>query len=98
MDNPFELILKELQQMKQQQQEMNACLQRLNAKEGEDKYLSVDETRQQWRPAVSRQTIYAWAQKGLLKRHEINAKPYFLKSEVMLACRTIQRYKSKACE
>ncbi len=93
MDNPFLSIEKQLLEVKQQNFQILQQLQHLTAKDNQDKYLSIDETRKMWKPAVSRQTIYGWQQKGLLQRHEINGKPYFLKSEILHACQTIQRYK-----
>ena len=95
MVNPFDLLQQEIAEVKQQNRLILERLEQVTAKQEQDQFLSIDKTCTLWQPAVSRQTIYSWEKKGFLTRHLIGNKPYFLKSEVMMAVTKIKRYKTK---
>lgn len=42
---------------------------------------------------VTRQTVSNWTKKGLLKLHRIGAKIYYIKSEVLLASLSLEKYR-----
>ena len=93
MDNPFLIIDKRLERLEQQNQQLLDCLQRLSAKENEDKLLSIAETCALFQPKISRPTLYSYEQQGLLQRRMIGFKVCFSKNEVLAAVRSIKRYK-----
>jgi hypothetical protein len=89
---PVELA-QELQEIKQQQQQILQHLQTLNAKESEDKLLSIAETCALFQPKISRPTLYKYEEQGLLQRQMMGSKIVFSRNAVLSAARSIKRYK-----
>jgi len=57
-------------------------------------FISVKELQKLFKPQISRVTIDAWSNKGLLKKHWIGGRVYFLKSEVVDSITSLKKYSS----
>lgn len=68
------------------------AVKKLKTEDLEDKYLSASETCKLFQPAITRPTLEAWSEKGLLKKHVIGSRSYWLKSDVTAALKNLKRY------
>ncbi len=67
----------------------------IRTKQEEDlqhKFLSPKETCKLFSPAISLVTLEAWSQKGLMNKHYISGRTYFIYSEVMEAVKKLKKY------
>lgn len=79
--NGLRLVVKEELKVQQQQQL-------------EEKLLSPAETCKLFQPEISKVTLTAWSNQGLLKDYRIGGRVYYKYSEVIEAAKHLKRYKA----
>ncbi|MEJ7821487.1 MAG: helix-turn-helix domain-containing protein [Chitinophagaceae bacterium] len=95
MDNPFSILQEEMQQMKSILIEVQELLIKQNS-DRKEKYLSPNEARALFYPAISKSTLYRWTLEGLIKKHRIGGKACYKLSEIETATKSLKSYKQKA--
>jgi|GEM_PF-6621700 len=76
----------------------NVVLKRINEKQEKElqaRYLSAKEVTALFSPKISLATVHNWSNQGLLKKHMIGGRCYYLYSEVLQATHSIKRYQKK---
>lgn len=63
-----------------------------NEEELQAAYLSPQKTRKLFNPEISLVTLNTWSKKGLLNKHYISGRTYFLYSEVLEAVKSLKKY------
>lgn len=63
-----------------------------NERELQEKFLSPEETCKLFKPAISKPTLEAYAQKDLLKKHYLGGRTWFKYGEVVEAMKQIKKY------
>lgn len=82
-----EAILPELRQIIQEENKRKV------SEELQEKFLSIDEGRKMFQPAVSRGTLYNWEAQGYIQSYLIGGKRFFKYSELIEAVQKIKKYK-----
>lgn len=95
MDNPFEILIAKLEENTITLHKMQATIDSLIQQKSE-KYLSPEEARKMFSPAISPSTLHRWQKKGFVKRHFIGRKVCYRLSEIQESVKTLQPYKAKA--
>lgn len=62
----------------------------------EDKLYSASEAVKLFVPEISRQTLHAWTKSGLIPMYKIGGKNFYKYSEILIATKTLKRYKHNA--
>lgn len=91
-ENPFEILEQRIETL---QASVDNILYILNKEQSEtsEKYLSSDECRKMFYPAISKSTLYRWTLNGLIKKYRICGKVVFKNNEISDALKNVNRYK-----
>ena len=59
----------------------------------EDRFLSPKETCDRFVPKISKTTLAAWTEQGLINQYRIGGRVFYLFSEIVEKAKTLKRYK-----
>jgi hypothetical protein len=75
------------------EKQVEAGIRKAKTEDLQNKFLSPEETRKLFSPNVSLVTIHAWAKDGILQKHRIAGRTYFIYSEVVESVKALKKYK-----
>ncbi len=93
-DNPFAIIHEEILFNRNLIIDLQTSVNKL-VSEKKEVFLSPEETRKMFTPAISKSTLIRWHKKSLVKRHIIGGRVCYKLSEIEQAAKSIQPYKTR---
>lgn len=90
MDNPFDVLLKEIHEIRTAVNEILA-----DKKQVDERLISPAETMKLFTPKISAPTLKKWADAGLLHMIRIGGRTWYKASEVFAAGQHLKKYKKR---
>jgi len=72
---------------------LRMCIKEVLDNQVQDKWLSVEEARNMWSPAISRNTLTKWSELYSFKTQRFGGQKKWLMSDILRQSNTIEKYK-----
>lgn len=95
MDNPFAIMMEEIKINRSLILELQSTIKSLIG-EKKETYLSPEEARKVFKPAISKSTLHRWQDKKLIKRHIMGGRVCYKLSEIEEYIKTGGLYKANS--
>jgi hypothetical protein len=92
MDNPFTILQTEIEENRKIILELRSLVKSL-IKDRPEIYLSPEEARKRFSPAISKSTLYRWQKDGLVKRYIKGGRAVYKESEILENAENLKPYK-----
>jgi hypothetical protein len=92
MENPFEIVAKQLNELKELQLQTLNAFRESQEQKAEAELLSPAEVCKLFSPAISKPTLESYAEKGLLKKYYLEGRTWYKRGEVLASLKEIKRY------
>ena len=79
-------------------QRVEQAIRKTKEEDLSERFLSIEETRKLFVPALTRQTIHNWSESGVLKKHVISGRVYYKYSEIMQAVKHLKKYSKRGLD